>query len=453
MERTVRERKRRQYQQTKHYMAVQWHKIAEGHEKSGRSAKDATTAEKASLIGRIGLMMLSCGTGAWRVRESMNLVARCLDVTVSADIGLTNINITVFDDYHHYSEALSIPAASINTDRLHSMEIFLDTFGDNASVYSVDQYHKILDHIGEKPGEYSPLSLGLAAALACAAFCFLLGGDLIEVICTFVGSFVGQFVRSCLAKKKFTLFAVIGISVACGCVSYVAFIKMLEALFHISSAEEAGYICSLLFIIPGFPLITGGIDLAKEDLRSGIERLTYAIMMITVATTTGMLTAYVLHFAPNSFAPLGLDEVTYCLLRLLASFFGVYGFSYLYNSPRKMAFTAALFGMLANTLRLELVSIFGLPVGVAAYIGALAAGLMAGHVEWFTGYPRIALTVPSIVIMVPGMFMYQAVYYFAVGNPSDGVTALMKAVMIALALPLGLITARIIQDRNFRKNY
>lgn len=434
-------------------MAVQWHKIAEGHEQSGASAVNATTAEKATLIGRIGLIMLSCGTGAWRVRESMNLAARCLGVTVSADIGLININITVFDDYHHYSEALSLPSASINTAKLNDMEIFLDTFEDDASTYSVDQFHRILDHISEKPGEYSPLSLGLAAALACAGFCFLLGGDLIEVICTFVGSFVGQFVRSTLAKKKFTLFAVIGISVACACASYVAFIKFLEYVFRIPTAEEAGYICSLLFIIPGFPLITGGIDLAKEDLRSGIERLTYAIIMIVVATSSGMLTAYVLHFAPNSFQPLGLNEVTYCLLRLLASFCGVYGFSYLYNSPRKMALTAALFGMLANTLRLELVSIFALPVGVAAYIGALAAGLMAGHVEWFTGYPRIALTVPSIVIMVPGMFMYQAVYYFAVSNPSDGINALMKVVMIALALPLGLITARIIQDKNFRKNY
>lgn len=434
-------------------MAVQWHKIAEGHERGGTPAVDATTAEKASLIGRIGLMMLGCGTGAWRVRESMNLAARCLHVTVSADIGLINLNVTIFDDYHHYSEVLSLPSASINTDRLNDLEIFLDTFEDDCTKYSVDHFHKILDHIQSKPGEYKPLNLGLAAALACAGFCFLLGGDFIEVVCTFVGAFVGQFVRSTLAKKKFTLFAVIAISVACGCASYVAFIKMLEAVFHISTAEEAGYICSLLFIIPGFPLITGGIDLAKEDLRSGIERLTYALIMIIVATSTGMLTAYILRFAPNSFAPLGLNEVTYCLLRLLASFCGVYGFSYLYNSPRKMALTAALFGMFANTLRLELVSIFGLPVGVAAYIGALAAGLMAGRVERITGYPRIALTVPSIVIMVPGMFMYQAVYYFAVGNPSDGVSALMRAVMIALALPLGLITARVIQDPNFRKNY
>lgn len=39
----------------------------------------------------------------------------------------------------------------------------------------------------------------------------------------------------------------------------------------------------MLFIIPGFPFITSGIDLAKLDLRSGLERLTYAIIIVLVA--------------------------------------------------------------------------------------------------------------------------------------------------------------------------
>ena len=40
----------------------------------------------------------------------------------------------------------------------------------------------------------------------------------------------------------------------------------------------------MLFIIPGFPFITSGIDLAKLDMRSGMERLTYALIIVLVAT-------------------------------------------------------------------------------------------------------------------------------------------------------------------------
>ena len=51
--------------------------------------------------------------------------------------------------------------------------------------------------------------------------------------------------------------------------------------------------------IPGFPLITGGIDLAKSHMRSGLERLAYALTIITVATFTGWIVAQFLGFRPG----------------------------------------------------------------------------------------------------------------------------------------------------------
>lgn len=54
----------------------------------------------------------------------------------------------------------------------------------------------------------------------------------------------------------------------------------------------------MLFIIPGFPFITSGIDLAKLDMRSGLERLTYAIIIITVATMTAWIMALILKLQP-----------------------------------------------------------------------------------------------------------------------------------------------------------
>ena len=64
----------------------------------------------------------------------------------------------------------------------------------------------------------------------------------------------------------------------------------LKSGFHISIHHQAGYICSMLFIIPGFPFITSGIDLAKLDMRSGLERLAYALIIIAVATLSSFKT-------------------------------------------------------------------------------------------------------------------------------------------------------------------
>lgn len=448
----IKARKSRQYQAKRHYMKVNWSDIGSDKASETLPAVESSTSHKAALVGRIGIMMLSCGTGAWRVRESMNMVSRTLGISCTADIGLTNINLTVYDSSHHYSQCLSLPSTGINTDKLNQMEKFIYEFPKKASTLTAREIHSELDEIQAAPANYRAISLALAAALACGGFTFLLGGGLVEVICAFIGAGFGQFLRTTLARRHLTLFGVIALSVALACAVYVGSIKVMESLFHVSQAREAGYICSMLFIIPGFPLITGGIDIAKQDMRSGIERLTYAWMMIIIATITGMAAAYILHFEPSSFVKMDLNPWIHALLRIVASFAGVYGFSYLYNSPRKMAFAAAIFGMFANTLRLELIDWCSMPAGLAAYIGALASGLMAGIVERYTGYPRIALTVPSIVIMVPGLFMYQGVYFFEMGDVGSGAAAFAKVLIIVLALPLGLITARILQDRNFRRN-
>ena len=208
----------------------------------------------------------------------------------------------------------------------------------------------------------------------------------------------------------------------------------------------------MLFIIPGFPLITGGIDLAKLDLRSGIERITYALLIIGMATLTGWLTAMAFRFSPSDFTELELETWQKIIFRLITSFCGVYGFSFLYNSPRKLAFTAGCVGMIANTLRLELIDFTDIPVSAAAFIGALSAGLMASAMKKWIGWPRITITVPSIVIMVPGMFMYKGIYYMGLNDVSTGALWLSKAILIVTALPLGLIFARILTDNNFRKS-
>ena len=113
----------------------------------------------------------------------------------------------------------------------------------------------------------------------------------------------------------------------------------------------------MLFVIPGFPLITAGLDISKLDMRSGIERLTYAVAIIVVATLVGWMVAECVGLAPDDFAPLGLSGVQLTTLRVLMSFIGVFGFSIMFNSPVRMAAAAGCIGAVSNTLRLSLVDL------------------------------------------------------------------------------------------------
>lgn len=430
----------------KNHMEIPWHDYAADE----TLISQARLIEKASVIGRVGLMMLSCGTGAWRVRSSMNRLARELGVICTVDIGLMSIEFNCFDGCDCISQSLSIANTGVNTSKLYRMEQFVDDFPNEEAHLTGEEIHRRLDNIEDIHGLYSPVKLGFAAALACSAFTFLLGGGLPEMVLAFVAAGAGNMLRTKLIKHHYTLFLNVAASVSAACLIYAGVLKLAEIFFHISVLHEAGYICAMLFIIPGFPFITSGIDLAKLDICSGLERLTYAVIIVLVATMFAWIMALLLKLRPMDFLPLNLSCAVQLALRLLMSFCGVFGFSIMFNSSVPMAATAALIGAAANTMRLELVDLAGLPPAVAAFSGALLAGLLASLIKKYNGFPRISLTVPSIVIMVPGLYLYRAIYNLGVMSLTEAVSWFASAAMIIMALPLGLIFARILTDRTFR---
>ena len=432
----------------KNHMEIPWHDYT--NTDSNALIADADLIEKASVIGRVGLIMLSCGTGAWRVRTSMNKLSKELGVTCTVDVGLMSIEFNCFDGNDCVSQSLSIANTGVNTSKLYRMEQFVDSFPDEEAHLTGEEIHKRLDEIEQIHTLYSPAKLGLSAALACGSFTFLLGGGPVEMLFAFIAAGIGNVIRTKLIKHHYTLFLNIAASISAACLIYAILLKLAIVLFNIPSFHEAGYICSMLFIIPGFPFITSGIDLAKLDLRSGLERLTYSVIIVLVAAMFAWIMALLLNLQPLDFTALQINSVTHLFLRLIASFCGVFGFSIMFNSSVPMAATAALIGAVANTLRLELVDFTSIPAAPAAFIGALCAGLLSTIIKHNNGYPRISLTVPSIVIMVPGLYLYRAIYNFGIMSLTDAVSWFTSAVMIIIALPLGLIFARILTDKTFR---
>ena len=430
------------------HMKIQWHDYVDA--QSGRPLSDAPLQERASIVGRTGLLLLSCGTGAWRVRRSMNMLAEKLGLVCTADIGLMSLDYTCFDGGEVFSQSLTLNNTGVNTLKLYKLEQFVQSFSEGDLSVTGEEVHGQLDEIEHIRGQYTPAVLGLAAALACGGFTFLLGGGLPEILFAFIGAGVGNWIRSAMLRRHYTLLLCIGVSVSAACVVYAGCLYAAEVLFHLDAQHQAGYICAMLFIIPGFPFITSGIDMAKLDMRSGLERLTYAIMIVAVSTIVAWLTALLLHLEPVEFMPLGLSEMQLVVLRLVASFCGVFGFSIMFNSTVSMAAIAAVIGMVSNTLRLELVSLAGFPPAAAAFLGALSAGLLASVFKQRCGYPRISITVPSIVIMVPGLYFYRGIYNLGAMDLSMSASWLASAVLLVMALPLGLIFARILTDHRFR---
>ncbi|MBM6700468.1 threonine/serine exporter family protein [Bifidobacterium pullorum subsp. saeculare] len=323
---------------------------------------------------------------------------------------------------------------------------------------TVRQAHERLDLIERRVPLYAPWQSGLASALACAAFVFLLGGGVYDMVGAFVGAGLGQWLRRRLFAHHLNQFFVTFVVVAVAALACTGTLRLIGWFDPIALQHDTAYIGAMLFVIPGFPLITGGLDLAKIDFPSGIQRVAYVLCIVLMATLAGWMVASVVHLNPEGFEPLGLDPVLNGVLRFVAAFIGVWGFSVLFNSPQRMCLVAASIGAVTDTLRLELVD-RGLAPEVGAFLGALLAGLLAsawrssvrrGWLPPHLGYPRICLTVPSIVIMVPGMYMYQAMFHLGQFDTQQALDWAFRAFMIIICLPIGLAMARVITDKSWR---
>ncbi|PJM74463.1 threonine/serine ThrE exporter family protein [Bifidobacterium simiarum] len=329
----------------------------------------------------------------------------------------------------------------------------------NFKPITVREAHKRLDLIEHRKPLYSAAFAGLASAIACASFVFLLGGGLYDMAGAFVGAGIGHWLRRKLFAKHLNQFFVTFVAVFVAALACTGTLRLIGLYDPIALAHDTAYIGAMLFVIPGFPLITGGLDIAKIDFPSGIQRLTYAVSIILMATLAGWAVARIVMLNPQGFEPQGLDPWLTGALRFVFAFIGVWGFSVMFNSPQRMCLVAASIGAVTDTLRLEITDLLNVPPEAATFIGAFLAGLLAA--AWRTsvrrgilpphlGYPRICLTVPSIVIMVPGLYMYRAMFYLGQFNTLSALDWAFRAFMVIICLPIGLAMARVVTDRSWR---
>lgn len=432
----------------KNHMSITWDNYIE--KGKDNHVKEATLREKSSIVGRIGMIMLSCGSSAWRVRDAMNNICESLDIVCTADIGLMSITYNCIDQTDSITQVFTLKSTGVNTYKLTKIENFVNDFKEEYLGKTVSEIHKQLREIEHTRELYNTWQTGLGAGVACVAFAFLLGGGLVEMICTFLGAGLGQFTRKSLRHRKISMLLCTVIGVIVSCLTYAGIIILAENILNLAPRHEAGYICAMLFVIPGYPFITSGIDFAKSDMKSGMERLMYAVMIVIVSTIVAWLVALVIHFQPGELVPMNLHPALKLILQAITSFAGVFGFSILFNSPAKMATVSGIIGAIANVFRLQLMEIAEMPAAATVFLGAFTAGILTTFVSKKAKYPRTTMTVPSVVIMVPGLYLYNAIYNIGNMHLEAGFSLLNKAIFIIIAIPLGLIFARMFSESRFR---
>ena len=417
------------------------------------NSDDSTAAQQAmgveaDAVLRLGLLMVAAGTGGYRVIRAMKRAARAMGFDrLDAGISITSVVCTFHRGVSFRTVVATQPAPAVDASRIEALEHLThhlpNRMSANALTMCLDDIVHSVTHRWSRP------VLMVAAGAACAAFALLNYFPAEGAAAVAVAAACGQLVRMILASRHLNQLGVVAVAAATSCLVFYL-LNWALPLTHLpddARAFAAGYIAAVLYLIPGFPLFSSMLDLSRFDITAGLTRLCYAMAVITAATMSVALVS-----AMTGLSPLSIDAPTptarWYLLAAVASFVGVGGFALLFNSSRRMVLFAASIGVVANMVRLVMIDA-GVQPQYAAYTGGVVVGLLGAVITAQTTLPRITMTVPASVIMIPGTAMYRAVHFLNSGDIDQALSNAATAGLIIVWISAGLVTARILTDRDW----
>lgn len=223
--------------------------------------------------------LMGCGIHTSRVIRNTKRIGEALNFDVQISVFQKSIILTLQNrhDKEILSEVIELPTLPISF--AHNAELSALSWEAIDNNLSFEEIKTKYAEIISAP-KMHPIALHLLVGSANAAFCHLFGGDWISMSIVFSATVVGFFVKDRMQHAKINHYITFIVS------AFVAsLISATAVLFDITS--DIAMATSVLFLIPGVPLINGVIDIVEGHTLTGISRLTNALLLI-VCIATGL---------------------------------------------------------------------------------------------------------------------------------------------------------------------
>ena len=236
----------------------------------------------AKFIAEYAAHMMGCGVHTSRVKRSSKRIGKAFNTDIKLNISQKTIVISATHNEtgETYSEVVDIPALPISFE--HNAEL-------SALSWETYDRHLPLDEIVSAP-KMDPMFVLILVGLANASFCRLFGGDWLSMGIVLSATITGMFLRQRMQANHINHYVVFAVS------SFVASLCASTSLIFDTTSEIA-LATSVLYLIPGVPLINGIIDIVEGETIIGCSRLISAFLLI-ICIAIGM--SFTLMLVKNS---------------------------------------------------------------------------------------------------------------------------------------------------------
>jgi uncharacterized membrane protein YjjP (DUF1212 family) len=240
------------------------------------------------VLLEIGTILMSSGANTTRIRTTISRIAEAFGYSTELLVTHRAIMLSVSDNGQNnfFSSLKRTSPHGVNFKVVSGISRM--SWRIIEEKWDIEQIKVELTRLETLP-PYPRILILLFVSLAGSSFCRLFGGQFIEMGIVFIATFAGLFIRQEAVKRNFNPY----VCVYFGAV-VASLISGLSIKFNFGATPETAFATSVLFLIPGVPLINIFIDLLDGNLMNGILRgINGLIISFTIAL--GLLTAMIIY--------------------------------------------------------------------------------------------------------------------------------------------------------------
>jgi len=393
-----------------------------------------TDIEKVKFIMSVANALHRYGASSDRIERALRLISTKLKV--EAEFMSTPTSITanyIFEDNRELTSIKRMEPGKINLEKLSSSDEIVDlVLEENMSIS--DGKNK-LKNILKRDALYKNLYVNLALALLAFGAAIFLKGSYQDAIFSGITSLILSICTQSIKKEKIStiLEAIVAF--------VVTFVALSIHKVGIEIFPPVAILSILLFYIPGLMLTMAIHELSSENLIAGTSRLTGAlIILLKLASGTYLGTQVSTFFfgAHGPSAPIPLNSYYQLASIVFVSFALCIAFQ-----AQKKNFLWIILGCLISFYSSKSLQ-FHLGLIPAAFISGLIVGSGSNLFAIIFKRPAMILSLPMIILLVPGSIGYNGLGFFFQNNPLVAINTIFTTVSIGLALVAGSFFGNIV---------